>query len=79
MRLIAINAERGLLKIYFDASSPSVCDFEISRGATGGGAHLSRSYTSEIAGGGTVVLGGGGVRVAKGRWCVSPTTDNCIF
>lgn len=77
MRLIAINAERGLLKIYFDASSPSVCDFEISRGAAGGGAHLSRSYTSEVAGGGTVVWGG--VSVAKGRWCVSPTTDNCIF
>lgn len=55
MRLIAINAVRGLLKIYFDASSPSVCHFEISRGAAGGGAHLSRSYTSEVAGGGTVV------------------------
>lgn len=60
MRLIAINAVRGLLKIYFDASSPSVYDFKISRGAAGGGAHLSRSYTSEVAGGGAVVWGVGG-------------------
>lgn len=66
MRLIAINAVRGLLKIYFDASSPSVYDFKISRGAAGGGAHLSRSYTSEVAGGGTVVWGWRGWRRGDG-------------